>query len=365
MALSRGVARAYVGGVEVGARTVEVSTAHEAATRHAAGPESHVTPFEHPDWIERAVAWVHACVPTATGAYVHERASHGRHLVRFETDADPVWLKTVHARTNEYELTLALSQWEPERCLPAFAHRVDWRAWLSRHVRGRTLGLADGCERWAETVRSMATIQAHSVARIGDLLGIRCRDYRAQVLLQRLDWLLEVIARAMAEQPSCPPQRLAERELIEIGGHARRALTTAIASGMPDALTHTDWGPHNVIIEDGGGCRLIDWAGACVAPAPVSFAWLLVKFENRWPDYLPWLPALKDAWDQPWSGAVRAATLQSMRELAPMLAMLVRACRDADLSLEAPVAHGPRKALLRSVARLMLSNGRRRSAPAP
>lgn len=318
--------------------------------------------FDQPGWIDLARDWVCVCVPSATGAYVHERGSTGRHLVRFETTTDPVWLKAVYPRTNEYEVTLALSQWEPERCLPAFVHRADWRAWLSHHVRGRTLGFADGLDRWVEMVRSMATMQHRSVDRVGDLLGMRCRDYRGHVLLQRLDWLLDVIERVMAEQPACPPRRLSRHELTEVGEYARRSLLAAIAAGVPDALTHTDWGPHNVLVEEGGACRLIDWAGACVAPAPVSFAWLLVKFENRWPDYVPWLPTLKDAYDAPWRQAMGSTTITSMRELAPALAMLVRAVRDADLYLEDPVRHGPRAAILRSVARLMLNDGRTRSA---
>lgn len=342
---------------------VEEAPVDEVAVGGPTAADRDTEAFEHQDWIERATAWVRECVPTATGAYVYERASPGRHLVRFETDADPVWLKSVYARTNEYEMTLALTQWEPERCIPAFAHRVDWRAWLSHHVRGRPLDPADGCNQWAEMVRTMAIVQAQSVDRLGSVLGSRCRDYRAHVLLQRLDWLVGVIARAMEEQPSCPPQRLAERELMEIAAHARSALVAAIASGVPDALTHTDWGPHNVIIEDAGGCRLMDWAGACVAPAPVSLAWLLVKCRKRWSGLLPCVPALTEAWDQPWSGVVSAPTVRAMRDLGPMLAMLVRACRDADLALEDPVTHGPRKAILRSVARLILIDGRRRSTP--
>jgi hypothetical protein len=280
-------------------------------------------PFARAGWSARLTDWIRGLGVPVTGVF---RQIHGDHLfaiVRFEALHGPaVWFKAVgEPCLTEWYVTPALAAENPD-CFPRLLGTLpEWRGWLMEEASGKLLFHHDDYESWQRAVTALAQLQLRYVAQTGRLLLLGCKDQRLSGLRQDIAPFFEAMVEVMARQQSERVERLDRTTLMRMADDAHRVLDSAEGLRIPDSLTHGDFGPHNVIVDD-FSAKFIDWAEASVGPAFSTLEYFLVWRKKRFPDRDEWSAPLRKAYTDVWRDIVPAHAAREHARIAPALTAL-------------------------------------------
>ena len=269
-------------------------------------------PWQDPDWLASADAWITAsCADaglTRTGP-AQARCRMYSVVARVPVAGGQVWFKAnPGASAFEPALGHALSAWSPQDAPPVLAVDVDAekdRAWaLTRDV-GLRLDAVFAADpditHWHTPIRRYARLQIHLADRRADLLALGVPDLRPERIAD--------VAEAMFADPALidtigsPDGPTAEafaaaRERMPV---LREQWARLAGLGIPASLDHGDLHPGN-ILGSGSDTRPFDWGDAVVGH---PFATLLVVLRGA-PAYSgvaaggPELDVVRDTYLEPW-----------------------------------------------------------------
>lgn len=264
------------------------------------------------------------------------------------------WFKAVgQPNTREFAVIQKLTSECPSCFAPIVGTLPSVNGWLMEDIDGYELDRAVDLRAWDLTAKALARLQIRFVGRDRELLAIGCKDWRVPQVLERVDSLFAHIAVAMEQQPSVPPPRLSKSDLTQMV-HACKALCHRLLDlGIPDALAHGDFSPHNVLISNGVPV-FIDWAEAYLTFPFISWEYFWNRLIKDHPEHGAWMDCLHDSYAEQWTSIVAPKIVRQALLFSPAYAVLVRSMyrTDGDIrdGLE-PGTEASRRSLVRRLQR--------------
>ncbi len=156
-------------------------------------------PWDQPDWLEQATAWIHAqlaarSVPiTGPVEFVHQRPWSA--FAQVSTAKGTAYFKApAPLLTFEAPLTQGLAGWRPDCTAPLLAVDLD-RGWMLSADAGITLRSADPSstqiEHWLKLLPIYAELQIEMAAHMPEMLAFGIPDRRLATFPQLYAQLLE------------------------------------------------------------------------------------------------------------------------------------------------------------------------------
>lgn len=314
--------------------------------------------FAKPGWFRELNKWAgDALAPHGlrlTGKFSQFSATPTSSLVRFETNAAPVWLKAVGtAHPHEFAITLHLARRLPQYTPTVIATHEKFNAWLALEADGTSLGPSSPVQHWLAASTALATLQCNSIQAATSLRSLVQHDLRLSTLTEIIDPLLDEVSESMLQQENAPPARLNHQQLTDLADRLQSAIREMELLGLPDSLGHLDLNPGNIIVSD-SRCTFLDWAEAYVGPAFLSLSYLLEYFSRMPLCSNFYLQCLSRAYQKVWNAQVPPAKVLHALKLSPLVAAFAYAASFASWKDRNALSHSPEKAkFLRSLARRM------------
>ena len=290
--------------------------------------------FGAPGVFRKVTEWIKSQAATVglrlTGPFRQLNGGMTFSLVRFETDGAALWFKAVgEPNLREYGITLELCTDFSDFVPQLVASQSDWNAWLTTEVDGNHPDEKSSLEVWIRVIAQMAVLQSRSFGRVLHLIDAGCHDLRVSTLMKVLDPFMDVMSVLMRTQIATSPAPLSQAELSPLRTQLRDALAILADSGIPEAISHLDLNPRNVLVSQ-KRCVFLDWARGAVSHPVFSLQHLL--------DHLKQLHTLKNSWQRELVSAYIAALgfhvgnecwLDSL-EVAPLLTVFAIAVATED-----------------------------------
>jgi Phosphotransferase enzyme family len=294
---------------------------------------STLAPWRQPGWLEEATAWADARIAeagrTRTGP-MNARERGWSIVLELPTDAGSVYLKESGlVLANDAGITELLAPLGPAVILPPLAVDAERRRMLLPHGGER---LRDRFERdpdpghWERILAMYADLQQAAAPRTRDLLAAGALDGR----LGRQALLLEsLLGDPVLLEPSTA-EALRDDEVAALRALVARVRERAgelAGIGIGASIQHDDFHDGNVLVDDDGGYRFIDWGDAYVGH---PFASLLITLRNAastfgWSDDGPETRRLRDAYLEPWRARASRRDLERGVAIATWLGAIGRA----------------------------------------
>ena len=308
-------------------------------------------------WRTLADGWVEQSLRDAgiraTGPGEQQRAMPWSTLIRYPTDAGPLWFKAnAVGMAHEAGLYALLLQRCPGHVLEPVALDIE-RGWLLLPDGGLTLrdveGVRTDLAMWERMLVEYADMQRTLEAHIDELFAVGMVDASPEALPATRDALLAdpVVAR-LGE-----PNGLTNAELDDMVAYAptyAELCRELAAFGIPPTLQHDDLHDHNAFVPatPGGPLRVFDWGDAVVGhPFGTLLVSLRVVTDLAGLDFgAPELLRLRDAYLEPWTTDFDRADLVEAARLAVRVGGITRAdcyrraMLEADRSLPDPFGEG-------------------------
>jgi hypothetical protein len=317
-------------------------------------PMSGVPPWQDPQWLDQASAWIDERL--AGAGLIRDGAPAARArmwsvVARVPlADGGCVWFKANPPKSAfEPALLAALGRWAPEMALPLVAVDVE-RAWTLSRDAGAHLGdllrrEPGAVSRLAPFVRRYAGLQIALGGRVEELLALGVPDLRPQIVADRFEALLgdaavrAAVGRRVADLVGPGPGAMdgggaqdpdevwiTEAQFAELhraAGHLRAVCTELSRIGVPVSLDHSDLHPGNIVDIEGRTVPF-DWGDASVAH---PFSTLLVLRRSARSILGPEeSDALREAYLAPWlSLGFTPDELRRAADLAVRIAPVSRA----------------------------------------
>jgi hypothetical protein len=282
-------------------------------------------PLAHLGWFNELRKWIDAVIEPmgfhVSGEFRQLTASPSFSLVRFETDAPPLWFKAVgEPNQREFAITLALAQLFPQYLPRILATRPDWNGWLSSEVQGNLLSEVQEQPLWEQTAVALARLQIQSIDRGSQILRAGPRDLGSVALSKLVQPFMDVVAQLMERQTKIPPPVLDRSDLSVLTDSLQRSLEAMEATRIPDTLGHLDLNPGNIIVSD-NRCAFLDWAEAYVGNPLFSLEYLLQHADRAFRSDSAVRTRLVAAYCAQWDGVVPSAAIGNALVFAPLLAV--------------------------------------------
>jgi hypothetical protein len=284
-------------------------------------------PFAKAGWIDELTEWMQpqmsALRLSLTGNLKQLNASPFFSLIRFETNAAPVWFKAVgEPNLHEYQITLGLVACHPEYLPRIITTKPEWHGWVMEEVQGTNLNNSVDLEEWRIAVSSLASLQIDLIGRSDWLLEIGCKDRRLSKILDEIDPFLEVMVEVMQRQHKTPPEILTRPKLMKLGRTLKDACHRLKSVEIPDSLLHGDFNPGNVRITSDHRCSFLDWAEGYVGPPFITFEHLLANLQRVHPEHSAWEEPLRNAYAEAWKAVVPSEKISEALMVTPLIAVL-------------------------------------------
>jgi hypothetical protein len=290
-------------------------------------------PWEHPDWLEGATAWIqaqaaaHSLQITGPVEIVHQRPWST--FARLPTDQGTIYFKAP-APVFQFEaaLTEALARWRPDCTVPLLAIDRE-RGWLLSAEAGTTLRSLDRSveqvKHWLKLLPFYSEFQIEMAARVPELLAVGMPDRRLEQLPHLYAQLLDDTQNLRVGLE--PGLTQAEHQRLRaLQPRVARLCEQLAAYGLPVTLAHEELHENNILVQDD---RYIftDWSDSSVGhpffsmvvtPRSIA-AWL--KLDAHGPE----LEQVRDAYLEPWTKFERRGRLLAALDLAYRLGRVNRA----------------------------------------
>lgn len=282
-------------------------------------------PFAIVGWFDELISWAQPYIEAQglqlTGAFQQHNGNPNFSLIRLQTDGKPVWFKAANdEKWPEYGLTIALSERYPRYFPKVFAHRPDWRSWLMEHIDNRLDGVMQ-FEKWKQAVVTLAEFQLELAAKDDYLLGIGCRDWRMENIVNLISPLIDKMGELMQQQETTPPPILSKNELLALGDTLRGACDRFASLSIPDSFTHGDFSAGN-ILADPDRCVLIDLAESYLGHPFLTFQYLLDGLHTYHPECDCWHDDLRRAYADIWRALCPSENIEEAFRLMPLVTIL-------------------------------------------
>lgn len=345
--------------------TRDFHTALQRATFQSASDPP--VPFSGPRWFEEIQDWVESHLRrhgvTLSGRWLQYNIGPWFSLLRFETDALPVWFKAVGApNLREYAITLELAKLSSKHLPLLIASEPRWHGWLMSEAAGKPLDEKVDLNGWKIVARSLATLQIQSIPENELLLAAGCGDLRAEALRLQIRPFLQVAEQLMTMQPSTPPPILQRLELQWIEDQLQNAIGELQSAAMPDAINHLDLNAGNILVAR-HGATFLDWMEGCIAHPFLTFEYLSVLLNRLRPGYESWQGVLREAYCDPWRHLYSETQIVHMLQRAPLIAPYALAINIVGSEHDGRNISPNLQKLLRSLTRRMFAAAQRIAAP--
>ena len=296
-------------------------------------PQTIQLPWEQPDWLEQATAWINAQVAKAgwhtTGPVelVHQRPWST--FAKIPTDHGIAYFKAPSPMFKfEATLTEALARWRPDVTVPLLAFDLD-RGWLLSSDAGVTLRsltqAPDQIDHWLKLLPRYVEFQIEMADRVPELLALGLPDRRLAVLPHLYNQLLEDKENLLIGlEGGLTPEEY--QRLLDLRPHYANQCAQLAAYGLPETLTHEEIHENNVLFRD-GHYTFTDWSDCSVGHPFFSMLVTLrsiahwLKLDEDGPD----VRKVRDAYLEPWTTFETRPKLNAALDLAYRLAMVNRA----------------------------------------
>lgn len=273
-------------------------------------------------WLAGVRAWVQERLGelglTTTGPAEQPHVVSWSTVLRFPTDAGPVWFKANDGMLrHEAGLVTLLATRFPDRVPPLLAADParGWMLMADAGMRLREVAAAErSLTRWYDVLDAVARIQLGTLDAVEEMLALGVPDLRLPRLVERYDDLvhrLDVPARFRSATP-----------------YVAELVATLERDGIPAGLDHDDLHDGQVFLGDGSRHLVLDWGDACIThPFFVlsvvlegQIAWGLDDVEGS-VDVTPF----RDAYLVPWAEALPGTDLVAASDAALRLGWAARA----------------------------------------
>ena len=330
-----------------------VIASHAKAMELPARPDP--APFSRLGWIYSVERWIEGIVgPTGIKLerFSQLSGSENTSLVTFETTKLPLWLKAVGpADPQEFVNTQILSRLFPEYLPPILNFDPSRNAWLMESG-GDTLRHREDVATWRVVAQRLAALQIESVSRTAGLLGGGCRDLRFSILSNLVSPFFALVTDLMTQQTKTSPAPLTSQELVELAASLQHALDELSATGIPDALGHSDFNPGNILIS-GERCVFIDWSAAYVGNPLLTLEYLLAHRRKTGPAPVGEEDELRATYAHAWETQISPENLDRALQLARLVAVYASAIASNSWRDPERLARPDVRGYLRSLARIM------------
>jgi Phosphotransferase enzyme family len=295
----------------------------EEAQTYKAG--SKPGPFATVGWIDELISWAQPYVEAQgfrlTGKFQQHNGNPNFNLIRLETTGRPVWFKAANDPSwPEYGVTMALAEGYPQYLPRIYANRPDWSGWLMEHIDDRLDDVME-FERWKRAVTTLGKFQAELAGKSEYLLGIGCRDWRMERIVNLVDPLVEKLDELMQQQETSPPPVLSGNDLLTLGTTLRDVCNRLSNLGIPDSFTHGDFSAGNVLA-DADRCVFIDLAESYLGHPFLTFQYLLDGLHTYHPECDSWHGDLRRAYADTWCNLCSAERIEEAFRLVPLVTIL-------------------------------------------
>jgi len=290
-------------------------------------------PWSEPGWLEQAHAWIHAEVERqglhVRGAIEQPHVRPWSTVLRVPVADGDLYFKAVApVLAHEVPITAALAHWRPD-CMPrVLAADVEhgWMLMPDGGTRLRDQIRADrDVRRWETPLRIYAETQIELASRTPELLAMGAPDRRLAALPERYHQLL---AGKETLRVGLPDGLTLEeyRRLQELAPRVAALCADLASYGVPDSLHHGDFHDGNVFVRDGRPL-FFDWGDCSVAHPFFSLRTTFVSVEISLDleEGAGEIPALRDAYLEPWTRFESRSNLQAAFWLAQRLSPVVSA----------------------------------------
>lgn len=313
-------------------------------------------PFSRLGWFDRITHWINGCIHSS-GSRVRDFAQFNGcetfSLVKFETNAEPVWFKAVgEPNLREFSITQRLSQLFPDYLPKVMACDPLVHGWLMADAGAVSLNDNQDPSAWHGTLRSLAQLQIDSMDKTDELLKAGCRDLRLPTLLQLVDPFLDTMADLMLQQPKLPPPILTRQDLSALSVTLKYALHWLSDLQIPNTLGHRDFNPGNIFIGP-ERCKFIDWAEAFVGPPFLTFEYFIAHLKNMPSRAIEHKRSLREAYTLPWLKFISSRSVASALSLSPLIGVYAYAAGGSSWSDKKTLARPGVAGYLRSLTRRM------------
>jgi hypothetical protein len=294
-----------------------------------ANADSTAEPFLKPTWFAEATDWVNESLRPyqlrLTGPFQQLNACSTFSLLRFETNARPVWFKAVGApNTREYPITMALARICPEFIPKVLATRSDWNAWLAEEAAGTSLRSDTDLPHWESAARNLADLQMQTIPFAQELSRAGARDFSCRYLGSCVNPFIALLQNDAREPGGSRVSHLQVPELRELRVALQDVLGTLGELALPETVGHMDLNPQNIICS-GGECVFLDWAEVFIGCPLFSFEYLLQQFRRAFPSQPTMEMKFREAYFAPWRASISPASLALVVSLSPLAALFAYA----------------------------------------
>jgi len=282
-------------------------------------------PFARPGWLEETFSWARPYLKPHgldfTGGFQQYNASPNFNLIRLETNGPNVWLKGANdPNWPEYDITVGLATRCPKYFPRLFAHRSDWRAWLNEGL-GNSLYGALETKHFEGVVRTVAGLQKDLAGETQFLLGIGCKDWRMNRIVEQIRPFMDSMAELMDKQETEPPARLSRQDLRDLAEILEGACLRLATLGIPDTFVHGDFTPgSNVVACD--RCLLIDLAESYLGHPFLCFQYLLDGLHTHFSQFDSVHQQLKSVYATYWKTFAAPEKIEEAFRLARVVTVL-------------------------------------------
>jgi hypothetical protein len=291
-------------------------------------PDVDPEPFSRLGWIHRLQDWINVVVgPSAVESrrFIQYNGSGAFALIRFETNAMPLWFKAVGPpNLREFPITLLLSRLFPDYLPKILASDPLLNGWLMEGAGELTLGECEDKESWGRAVQRLARLQIESIGRASELVQAGSRDARTPTLASLVVPFFDAMTSLMQRQTKKSPSPLTSEELTVVASTIEHALLLLQEHNMPDTLGHADFNPGNVLL-DGSRCVFTDWAEAFVGHPFLTFEYLLNYLRKCCPALVSHEPLLLQCYSQYWHSVASPDAIRRALRLSRLVAVFAYA----------------------------------------
>ena len=285
-------------------------------------------PWESPDWLAEADAWISESCEAAGLRRTGPGEIRGRMysvVARIPVEGGCVWFKGSPPRSGfEPALADALTRWSPDDAPPVLAVDLERHWALTRNVGERLDGLLkrDPDIRNMHTpLRRYARLQRKLVAHVDDLLELGVPDGRPEHIEELLD---DILTRA-------PGGLIGDEALRHVAAHLpklREQAKELAALAIPSTIDHEDLHPGNVL-GTSTDARPFDW-GDSVVGSPFGSLLVILRATPEFCGFErddPGVRALRGIYLEPWLAEAgrSAAEIERAVDLALRLTPVLRA----------------------------------------
>ena len=294
--------------------------------------QSQQLPWDQPDWLEQATAWIHAQlagrgVPsTGPVEFVHQRPWSS--FAQVSTANGTAYFKAP-APLLRFEAALAqtLAGWRPDCTAPLLAVDLE-RGWMLSADAGITLRSADPSptqiEHWLKLLPIYAQLQIEMAARVPEMLAFGMPDRRLATFPQLYAQLLEDTESLLLDREQGATHE-EYRRLLDLRPSVAAWCQQLASYGLPETLAHEEVHDSNVLVS-GDRYIFIDWSDSSIGHpfftmlVTIRAAAHRLKLANDGPEMM----RLRDAYLEPWTRFATHTALSAAFDLAYRLAMVNR-----------------------------------------